>query len=56
MEPRENESAAQRTFERESDVFEELVDEELVVIVQSVTLNEIWNMRQTRLKQGFTFT
>ena len=47
---------AQTTFERKSDVFEELVAEELVVIVRSVTLNEIWNMRQTRLKQGFTLT
>ena len=60
MEPRENESAAgTRTddfeLERESVVFEELVAEDLVVIVRRVTLNEIWNTRQTRLKQGFTF-
>ena len=48
---------AQTTFEleRESVVFEELVTEDLVVIVRRVTLNEIWNTRQTRLKQGFTF-
>ena len=71
MEPRENDSAAgARTEdftieresdvffvaeERESDVFEDLVAEEMVVIFRSVTLNEIWNTRQTRLKQGFTF-
>ena len=48
---------AQTTFEleREPVVFEELVAEDLVVIVRRVTLNEIWNTRQTRLKQGFTF-
>ena len=45
MEPRENESAAQRTFEWESDVFQGLVAEELVIIVRRVTLNEIWNLR-----------